>query len=251
MIDKDSKLAALFKNQQDKMKLELMTSRSLFHPVDNGDNSENVWIELLSNYLPKRYRVSRATVIDSEGNVSDQLDVVIFDQQYSYLVFQREGVTYVPAESVYAAFEVKPSINSTYLTYSAKKARSLRKLKRTSASIPTASGLLNPKELHEIIFGVLANRNSVQSLFSARARNYLKVYDPLMKITCGCCLEQGAFFVEKEGVRFAQGDCFLIYFVLRLVQELQKIGTVPAIDLNAYLSNSIFSTDFIGLNDCE
>lgn len=251
MIDESSKLSSLFKNQQEKMRLELSTSSNLFHSVDNGDNSENAWVEFLSNHLPKRYRVSKATVIDSEGGVSDQLDVVIFDQQYSYLVFQKKGVTYVPAESVYAAFEVKPEMNSSYLTYSSKKAVSVRRLKRTSTYIPTANGLLDPKELHEIIFGVLSNRIALKSLFSEKLEEYLRVFDPLGKITCGCCLEQGAFFVEKGGVRISKGDCFLIYFVIRLVQELQKIGTVPAIDLDAYLSNSIFSTDMIKLRDCK
>lgn len=41
MIDKDSQLANLFKNQQQKMKIDLETSSCMFHPVDNGDHSEN------------------------------------------------------------------------------------------------------------------------------------------------------------------------------------------------------------------
>ena len=61
-----------------------MPRRSLFgHTVIKGDASENVWIELLASYLPKRYSVERATVVDSLGNFSDQLDVVVFDRQYS------------------------------------------------------------------------------------------------------------------------------------------------------------------------
>ena len=93
MIDKDSQLANLFKNQQQKMKIDLETSSCMFHSVDNGDHSENTWIQFFEKYLPKRYKVAKATVIDSEGGSSDQLDIVIFDQQYSYLVFQSDGIT--------------------------------------------------------------------------------------------------------------------------------------------------------------
>lgn len=53
MIDKDSQLANLFKNQQQKMKIDLETSSCMFHPVDNGDHSENAWIQFFEKYLPK------------------------------------------------------------------------------------------------------------------------------------------------------------------------------------------------------
>lgn len=231
------------------MKIVLETSSCMFHPVDNGDHSENAWIEFFERYLPKRYKVAKATVIDSEGDSSDQLDIVIFDQQYSYLVFQSDGITYVPAESVYAAFEVKPEINNKYIEYAANKARSLRSLKRTSTNIPTANGLLDPKPLHEIIFGILTNRSSKSNLFNQNFFEKLHINDRASKLNCGCCLDRGCFFIEKEKsqIKFATKENFLTYFIIRFIQELQKIGTVPAIDLDAYLSNPAFSTKTIPL----
>ena len=197
MIDKDSQLANLFKNQQQKMKIDLETSSCMFHPVDNGDHSENTWIQFFEKYLPKRYKVAKATAIDSEGGSSDQLDIVIFDQQYSYLVFQSDGITYIPAESVYAAFEVKPEINNRYIDYAANKARSLRALKRTSANIPTVNGLQDPKLLHEIIFGILANRSSKSNLFDQIFFEKLCINDRASKLNCGCCLDRGCFFYRR------------------------------------------------------
>lgn len=245
MIDKKSQLTNLFQSLQQRMEVDLEASSDLLHPVDNGDNSEKIWIDFFKKYLPKRYKVAKATVIDCEGNSSDQLDIVIFDQQYSYLVFQNNGITYIPAESVYAAFEVKPEINGNYLNYSANKAKSLRSLKRTSTSIPTASGLLEPKPLHEIIFGVLANRFKGKNLFNQNLSKKLYLDDRNRKLTCGCCLAQGCFFVEESQIQISRKENFLIYFVIRFILELQKIGTVPAIDLNAYLANSAFSKETI------
>jgi hypothetical protein len=67
---------------------------------------------LLDTYLPKRYQVATAHVVDSEGNFSDQIDVVVFDRQYSPFIFSYQGQTIIPAESVYGVFEAKQTLNA-------------------------------------------------------------------------------------------------------------------------------------------
>jgi hypothetical protein len=59
------------------------------HPTEKGDASEGVWLELLQNYLPKRYEARRAHVVDSLGEFSDQIDIVIHDRQYSPFIHLR------------------------------------------------------------------------------------------------------------------------------------------------------------------
>ncbi len=54
---------------------------SFKHPGTLGDASESVWLEVMQTYLPRRYSVARAHVVDSKDNFSDQIDVVIFDRQ--------------------------------------------------------------------------------------------------------------------------------------------------------------------------
>jgi hypothetical protein len=61
------------------------------HPVAKGDASEKVWLTLLQNYLPQRYQAATAYVVDSVGKFSDQIDVVVFDRQYSPFIFLYEG----------------------------------------------------------------------------------------------------------------------------------------------------------------
>ena len=118
---------------------KLSTNRmSIIHPGAKGDVSELNWIQWLKDYLPKRYCVDKAFIIDCENNISDQIDVVIYDQQYSPFVFNQDSVIYIPAESVYAVFEVKKELNKEYIEYAEKKAGSVRSLHRTSAPIPHA-----------------------------------------------------------------------------------------------------------------
>mgnify|MGYP001793163375 FL=1 len=76
-----------------------------------------MWRELLETYLPRRYQVETAHIVDSNDVFSDQIDVVVFDRQYSPLMFHFEGQKVIPAESVYAVFESKQSINADLVAY--------------------------------------------------------------------------------------------------------------------------------------
>jgi hypothetical protein len=71
---------------------------------------------------------------------SQQIDVVVFDRQYSPFIFHYEGQIIIPAESLYAAFEAKQSINAAQVAYAQGKVASVRRLHRTSLPIPYAEG---------------------------------------------------------------------------------------------------------------
>ena len=86
--------------------------KSFGHPGVKGDASEGVWLELLKTYLPQRYQAATAHVVDSLGAFSEQIDIVVFDRQYSPFIFIYQGQTIIPAESVYAVFEAKQTMNA-------------------------------------------------------------------------------------------------------------------------------------------
>src|SRR5438093_539300 len=107
----------------------LATAREAFgHPGTKGNASEHVWLEMLEKYLPRRYQATTAHVVDSKGMFSEQIDVVVFDRQYSPFIFHYEGEIIVPAESVYAAFEAKQSMNVSQVDYAQNKVASVRRL---------------------------------------------------------------------------------------------------------------------------
>ncbi len=119
--------------------------KSFNHPGTKGDASEGIWIDLLEKYLPKRYQSATAHVVDSLGNFSHQIDVVVFDRQYSPFIFNYEGQTIIPAESVYAVFEAKQAANAEMVAYAQEKVTSVRRLHRTSLPIPYAKGTYRAK----------------------------------------------------------------------------------------------------------
>ena len=66
----------LFGGLQNQMIAQLSTNREFIkHPSSKGDSLENTWIEWLKKYLPNRYCVDKALIIDSTGQLSDQIDL--------------------------------------------------------------------------------------------------------------------------------------------------------------------------------
>ena len=168
------KLSDLYAEMQKEMLQKLQTGAfSLVHSGSKGDNTEANWIEWFRAYLPKRYKVDKAIIIDSTGKKSQQIDMVIYDAQYSYLVFHQGDTKLIPAESVYAVFKVKQELNKEYIEYAGEKAKSVRSLHRTSARIKHAGGDYDPKPLHEVLAGVLTTRSTWASPISSNVKQYL------------------------------------------------------------------------------
>lgn len=209
------------------------------HAGTKGDVSESRWIEMLKNHLPARYQVSKAFVIDSENECSDQIDIVIHDRQYSPFVLKHDSALYVPAESVYAAFEVKQEMSGDEITYAAEKIESVRRLHRTSIPIPHAGGTYPPKEPQHILGGLLCLRSSWSPPFGKPFEKAINGVRDAGRLEIGCAAENGVFEVEYSdsapaaiNVQTTQGP--LAYFLLRLIARLQTMATVPSLDMMAY-----------------
>ena len=139
-------LSQLLAGLHDDIEQRLSIARKSFsHPGTKGNASEHVWLELLQNYLPQRYQAATAHVVDSLGQFSDQIDVVIFDRQYSPFIFKFEGQVIVPAESVYGVFEAKQVIDAEQVKYAQDKAESVRKLDENKFTDPACGRDISAK----------------------------------------------------------------------------------------------------------
>jgi len=216
------------------------TSAGVRHPGTKGDASEFQWLQWLKTYLPQRYEVKKGFVIDSEGCISEQQDIIIYDRQYTPYLLNKEGVIYVPAESVYAIIEVKQELSRVYIKYAGDKIKSVRCLKRTSIPIRHAGGIYEPKPLHRIIGGLVCLDSSwKKGINGSNVCGALEqVKDSNSQIDLICCLTRGALAIsyEKDSIKLKKStpESSLIFFFIKLMSALQDIGTVPAIDFNAY-----------------
>lgn len=210
---------------------------NVHHPGTKGNGTELAWADWLRTYLPKRYSVDQAFIVDCQGNISDQIDLVIYDQQYSPFVFYHEGIKYIPAESVYAIFEVKQSLNKENILYAGEKAESVRKLHRTSVPIVYAAGTYPARPIFNIIAGILTTSSDWAPPLGKGFEETIKSLTSLQQLNIGCSLYGGSFLVQPDGaVLMSTQEEALIFFFIKLFSELQKLGTVPAMDIDLYCS---------------
>ena len=210
--------------------------KSFGHPVVKGDASEVVWLDLLQKYLPQRYQAATAHVVDSLGAFSEQIDIVVFDRQYSPFIFSYEGQKIIPAESVYAVFEAKQTMNAHQVRYAQGKVASVRRLHRTSLPIPYAKGTYPAKPLIPILGGLLTFESDWSPALGEPLRSALGTGDRDDRLDLGCVAAHGYFHFDREGSRYELhcGGKPATAFLFKLIAQLQFSGTVPMIDLLAY-----------------
>lgn len=210
--------------------------QSFAHPGTKGDASENVWISMLETYLPKRYQAAKAHVVDSLGNFSQQIDVVIFDRQYSPFIFTYENETIIPAESVYAVFEAKQTADAALVAYAQEKVASVRRLHRTSLPIPYAKGVYPAKPLIPILGGLLTFESEWSPALGPSFQKALSANVGDGQLDIGCVASHGHFFFEQasSSYTFVNENKPATAFLFRLISQLQFSGTVPMIDVEAY-----------------
>lgn len=226
-MNKKINIHNLFTALDEEMRLKLSSKiDEIYHPTAKGDEAELNWIGLLKTYLPERYKVDSGFVVDHEGSISEQVDIIIYDRHFTPFIFRGENVVYIPAEGVYAIFEVKPHFDQHNYDYAVKKLKSVRELKRTSASFAHILGK-DKKELFNIDGGILTKENKSQSCFDG-----IKAGSDLLFVLCLNC---GIKVVGENTIEKQDKKPILAFFLLKLIERLRGIGSVPALDVDKYL----------------
>jgi len=230
-------LSELLAGLHQDIETQLSIARKAFaHPGTKGDASEGVWLQLLQRYLPQRYQAASAHVVDSTGAFSEQIDVVVFDRQYSPFIFRHGDQLIIPAESVYAVFEAKQAINATLVAYAQAKVASVRMLHRTSLPIPHAGGTYPPKALTPILGGILTLGSDWSPPLGDAMRTALTSGDASGRLDLGCVASHGVFHHDETAAAYDihESPKPATAFLFKLIARLQATATVPMIDINAY-----------------
>lgn len=80
------------------------------HGTTIGSFREEVWKEMFENIVPKKFVVEQSVfIIDSNGQVSNEVDLAIFDETYTPYIFRKGRLKFIPIEAVTVAVECKSS----------------------------------------------------------------------------------------------------------------------------------------------
>ncbi|MCL2881270.1 MAG: hypothetical protein FWF45_00015 [Coriobacteriia bacterium] len=231
-----------WKDLQKEMQDNLYGARKQPHKGSSGDAAECSWEVFFKKYLPNRYSVLHdATIIDSRGLRSDQIDLVIYDEFYTPRIWEHDGKTWIPAESVYCVVECKNKIQGN-VDYAGKKIASVRRLHRTAGEFhDNPSGKQGAISLKPI-FGILvADRYGWKNDNSDSLCKALSELDNDEAINFICSADGISVFAKRSDeqippqIIIENSDHALIHFLMELDTTLRITGTVAPIDYEQYL----------------
>lgn len=206
------------------------------HGPSAGDASEDIWIDIIREYLPRRYEVHSGFVIDSYGNESRQIDCLVFDAFYTPKLWGDNKYLYVPAEAIYAAIEIKQIIDKPNIIDARDKIESVRHLKRTSAPMISSGQSVPARPDFRILGGLCADKAGWSSGLGKKFNEIAESEDNKSDrgIDFYLTSKSGVADLLDGAVSINNGSTAIIYGLLRFLEQLRSLGTVPAVDLGAY-----------------
>ena len=111
---------------------EISNARKATTPGIVGAAVERPVREQLENILPRGIAVGQGCVIDSYGNVSQQIDIVLYERDICpvFKINNTPEATYYPCEGVIAVGEIKSVLNTNGLNDAFNKIKSVKALAR-------------------------------------------------------------------------------------------------------------------------
>lgn len=146
---------------------QLDLAGAIQHPGESGRAREMIITAYLRKLIPEEYGIDTGFVFDTRGQISRQIDLVIYRRGY-YPVFQIGGIKHFMIESVVAIIENKASITAREKLFGAlENIRSVKALDRANGgtNYTVVGGQVGPSvnmdEFRHQVFGVIATEKSL------------------------------------------------------------------------------------------
>jgi hypothetical protein len=109
-------------------------ARSNPHYGERGSESETILRDFLNAHIPQRFRADTGFILDFEGNISSQIDCVIFDALNTPIYRKGPNSCVFPIDNVAVAIEIKSNLNKRQLQDAANKISSVKRLRKSKLS---------------------------------------------------------------------------------------------------------------------
>ncbi|MFU0791766.1 MAG: DUF6602 domain-containing protein [Virgibacillus proomii] len=116
------------------------------HHGISGTSRELIWLDVFESLVPKKFKLAQSVfIMDSFGQISAEVDIAIYDEQYTPYVFNYGNMQFIPIEAVAAVVQSKSrTMDEETLDDVTAWARTIYKLKPVlNAYVRTHQGLLD------------------------------------------------------------------------------------------------------------
>lgn len=203
-------LKEIFDEVSKQMKSDFMKAqKSLSHAGLKGEANEETVRKFLRQYFPKILDITTGMLVDSNGNQSRQLDIIICDTVKTPIFYQSRETRVIPIECAYAVIEVKAFLDKSELEKSYENMKSVKSLSKKAFFKPKGvishTNTLYGKEwdfwpIHYFVFAY----NST-GLFSVldNLNNYQQADDIPKRIDAICVLKKGVILNQGPDGMFS------------------------------------------------
>jgi len=128
-------LLQALQNAANRMAVDFEDSKLFTHSGDKGEFREHIIGKFLRPFLPSCYGIGSGQVFSIDGSASDQVDIVLYDEVFSNVLFRDAANSLFPCESVYGTVEVKSILTTEELETSISNIASVKRLQRAPSDM--------------------------------------------------------------------------------------------------------------------
>lgn len=245
---------------QEQMHQELRRLRAASdHNLTKGQNAEEVVRKFLRKHLPLSIGVAQGQLVDTAGNSSKQLDVILYDTSRTPILFSsnEEGSQVIPVEGAIAVIEVKTKVTASDASSIWDHMQSVKNLEK-SAYFLKNSLIQTTTRIHgreqrwsPTLYFLWSYECRNPSEFVKKLSSIAQPYDPSQRIDMALFLdgsvmlnfhEDGPLYdaVPGPGTRYANyptPNALLMWYMMSSVYLLQP--NIPPINLTKYLPRNV------------
>ncbi len=144
------------------------------HPLEKGLANEEIVRQVLGEFLPKKYGIAKGKVINDEGKMSRQCDLIIYDSLNCPTLFIDDNRNQIlPVEGVYFVFEIKSVLSKEFLKDSFECLKSVRELVENRSDKSVNSFInLRPPGLGVLAFNYRGNFFKLKDVYLELSKAY-------------------------------------------------------------------------------
>jgi hypothetical protein len=226
----------------------------LKHNLEKGLGNEQALRDLLAWFLPRRFGIGKGKIVNSQGEMSRQLDIIIYDALQCPTLFIDENENQiVPIEGVYGVIEVKTTLTASTLKDAFDNLQTVYSLK-TRRNVSTNDFLiLCPPSLQVFGFSDQRSLNVIANQFNDLSSSFIveRSYSSYSKKSPGFKEHTGRQFLigsvdvlgkgcvlhmlDGKIETYDWGEYTLSMFIMGIVEDFDEVK-LPRVDLNNYLN---------------
>ncbi|MGF7117400.1 DUF6602 domain-containing protein [Methanobacterium oryzae] len=225
------------------------------HPGLKGSSFEETFKEFLREYLPESLDISTGLLVDSNGNFSKQLDVIISDKAKTPIFFRSGNIRVIPIECAYAIIEIKASLNSKELDKAFENMKSVKNLEKKAYYKPKGAIIYSDNlygkewEIWPVNYYIFAydSTNLIELAKRMHEKNIKDNLSEYLKIDTICVLDKGVICNKRDDNKIdALPQPGSNIYVSKTVRSLLLFYTLISVYLNQARIPYFKFSDYLG-----